>query len=122
MPGMGQRFLGFLPDINPDGPSEVAPADGTTYRWEFFVYQLATMTIQGLTPDEIPVALRLKRHLMNGGSADVETEDASTNVYTVKMAPGTTPSLSGPDSSTYEYSFTASVFNTDPAVPLICEY
>jgi len=84
--------------MNPAGSVE-AEALGTG---ELFVFKFrddygASFEIREIEQSNVAAALRLIRHLNNGGEVTVTTGDADSNEYTCKKWKGAEPSLSAAD-------------------------
>jgi hypothetical protein len=98
------RFRGWLPDIDVVADSHVAVGTGLTYAYEHRTDYVLDTSIEHMAADEIPVALRLKRHLLLGGECCVVTEDLDDNAYRCVVRPGAVPEMSGPDPATLHYA------------------
>jgi hypothetical protein len=116
----GNRFRNWIPNDDPIGPGVPTLADATIHRWEFRKDYTASFEVPGLTMSQLAIAGRLRIHLLNGGSCTVTTNDSAARVYTAKLAPGTAPSISGPDES-WEYAFSVVLRNTASAT-MLCVY
>jgi hypothetical protein len=119
-PSPGNRFRNWLPDDAPIGPSVPTLADATIHLWEFRKDYLASFEVPGLTMSQLVIAGRLKIHLMSGGSITITTNDSAARVHTAKLAPGTVPTISGPDEN-WEYTFSMVARNTSSAT-MLCVY
>jgi hypothetical protein len=115
------RFSGWTPDIDAVGPTDAALGTGSTFHWAFRNDYLASLELPLLKASTLAVALRLKRHLLNGGTCTVTTGDSSSNVYTCRLAPGSVPEIDYVDRQLVEYTFKARLKNV-AASPLICLY
>lgn len=94
------RWGAWRPDIDSVADRHVAVGTGITYAWEMRVDDTVDFEVRDLQADDLAVALRLKRHLVNGGTAVVATGDLDANSYTIRLRPGTVPELRGPDPDT----------------------
>jgi len=115
------RFSGWTPDIDPVGPTDAALGTGITFHWAFRNDYLASLELPLLPASMLAVALRLKRHLLNGGTCTVTTGDGLSNVYTCRLAPGSVPELGYTDRQLVEYTLKLRLKNT-AAAPLLCLY
>lgn len=100
------------------GHFEVALGTGVTSKFEFREDYTVTFEVHNLRPAQLTVALRLKAHLLNGGTCTVTVGDAAGNVYTCRLAPGTVPSIRLVDPQLVEYAMTLALKNTAAAVLL----
>lgn len=116
----GRQLLGFVPSARPIGPTRVRPGSGIVRRYRHRTDHLASFTIPGLAPSQLEIAQQLCLHLLNGESATLVTDDAADRRYTIRLAPDTEPSISGPDDK-YEYAFSMTALNTALA-PMLCVY
>lgn len=119
-PGPSGHLSGFVPDAEPMGPSRPTLATGELHRWTFRTDYRATFAIPGIGPEQLETAQKLRIHLLNGGTATLRTDDAADRSYTIRLAPESVPSISGPDER-YEYTFQMTALNT-AASPLLCNY
>jgi hypothetical protein len=121
VPAPGNRFRNWTPDRVPVGHFELALGTGVTSKFEFREDFTATLEVHNLRPAQLTVALRLKAHLLNGGTCTVTTADASANVYTCRLAPGTIPQIRMTDPRLVEFAMMLALKNTAAAV-LIASY
>jgi hypothetical protein len=115
------RFSGWTPDIDPVGPTDAALGTGISFHWTFRNDYLASLELPFLQASTLAVALRLKRHLLNGGTCTVTTGDNGSNVYTCRLAPGSAPEIEYTDRRMVEYTLKLRLKNT-AAAPLVCIY
>lgn len=119
-PSHGGKLRGFLPDSNRIGPEREVLADGSVYRETFRTDPTASFAIVGLGPEQLETAQLCKLHFDDGGTATLVTDDAAGRGYTIRRAPGTRISITGPDDD-YEYTFSMVALNTAGA-PMLCVY
>jgi len=117
----GDRFGGWLPDVVDVGPRANGLGDGIPYKFVFRTDYVAAFEVRHLTSAEMAVAHRLIRHLTNGGTITVNTDDASTHSYTCRLREGTLPRLTLADAALMEWTLMLQVRNASAAA-LICEY
>jgi hypothetical protein len=115
------RFANWTPDVDPIGPRDTALGTGIDFHWNFRTDYLASLELPYISPADHAVALRLKKHLETGGTATLTTGDGASNVYTVRIAPGTRVQLEYADRAMVEYTLKLTVKNT-AAAPLVCLY
>lgn len=121
VPAPGNRFHGWTPDIDPVAHREVALGTGATSQFLFRTDYLARFEIRNLRPAQHAVALRLKAHLLNGGSCTVTTADAGGTTYTCTIAPGSVPELVFTDERMVEFTMRLALKNASAAA-MICSY
>jgi hypothetical protein len=115
------RFGNWTPDLDLIGPSRAGLGTGTTFRWTHRTDYCAVFEIDKLPNSTLAVALRLKAHLLNGGTCTVTTGDADANVYTCRLRPGTVPEIQFSDRRRLRYSLALQLKNT-AAAALLCRY
>lgn len=102
---------GWTPDVDPIGPRAVGLGTGTTYQFTFRTDRAVRFTLANISPLQVPEMLRLKSHLIGGGSITVSTGDLAARVYTAKLRPDTTPEV-GQDPESLEFSLSLSLITT----------
>jgi hypothetical protein len=115
------RFGNWTPDIALIGPSEVATGTGVTSMWAFRTDYVVSFELDKLPASTQAVALRLKAHLLGGGTCTVTTGDTGGNTYTCRLRPGTSPTITFSDRKRLRYTLALELKNTS-AAPLLCEY
>lgn len=103
------------PDVVKIGDGVEALANGARYFFEFRRDYLAEVTVAPLGPNQLVTALRLKEHLLEGGTCTLMTGDKDYAVYTCRLAPGTDPVVALTDRQTLDYEFRAVLKNTADA-------
>lgn len=105
-PGVPQRFNNWTPNYVPVGPKAVGLGTGQTFVFPFRNDLTVALEIAPLAGTYLDLALRLKLHLLDGGSVVVSTTNfMSTYFETCILAPKTEPQISFLDSTMMEYSF-----------------
>ena len=79
------RFKDWTPDAEPIHDVAVPPSTGAIQRWLYRTDYFASFEVDKLPTSMLAVAVRLKLHLMGGGSVTVETGDASDTAYTCTL-------------------------------------
>lgn len=82
------RFANWTPDSIIVGPAKDALGTGDRHVFEFRTDYIATFELRDIPETSHALMMRLSRHLQRGGSVTVTTGDASSTVYTCKIAPG----------------------------------
>lgn len=115
------RLEGWNPDRASIDDRAFALADGGAFRTVFRTDYLATFALPNLRASELTMALRLKDHLVGGGTVVVVTQDKDNNVYSAKVAPGTEPDLEFTDPVNVEYALRLALRN-NAASPMLVRY
>lgn len=102
---------GWTPDVDPIGPSEVALGSGQTFQWVFRTDQVVKFTLPYISPAQASEMLRLKAHLLGGGSVTVFTGDGAARVYTCRIRPETVPVVNQ-DPESGEFALVLELLNT----------
>jgi hypothetical protein len=112
---------GWRPDVDKIGDAVERLSDGTRYLFQFRRDYLAEFTVPLLAPSQLTVALRLKEHLLDGGTVTVITSDRDFSAYDCILAPGTEPAVEFADPAVLDYAFRVTLKNTAD-VPLLARY
>ena len=115
------RFRNWTPDAMPVESSVAALGTGAIHRWLYRTDYFARFEIDKLAPSTLATAIRLKLHLMGGGSVTVETGDSADNSYTCTLRPGTVPEIAFSDPQRLRYTMTLDLKNS-AAAPMTCTY
>jgi hypothetical protein len=106
-------FMNWTPDVNEIGDSQVPIGDRVTHFFAYRTDNIVSFEIAQIPLADRALALRLKSHLVTGGSAVIHTEDSEGHSYTVDVAPGTVPDLQMTDSVERSYTLKLVVVNTE---------
>lgn len=121
MPGThGKRFWRFEPGWSDEAARAVSVGTGATSVLQYREDYTAEVEIRNLDSSDISIALRLKKHLMAGGTVTVTLSDQSSHVYTCRLQPGTVPlfrRMGG--EQVIEYFFQTTLKNTAAAAMLV---
>lgn len=115
------RFSSWTPDLVEAADSAVVVGTGVRYKTLYRTDYVATMVANNMKAVDLPLVMRLKQHLTNGGVAYVSTNDAKGNTYEVRLTAEGTVAISFANNQTQEYSISLDVKNTD-AAPLLAYY
>lgn len=101
------RFNAWTPNRTPIGPEVGNLGTGVITRPLYRTDTTVSLEVNPVQGDSLPVALRLKLHLMKGGTVTLTSDNflASTLFPQCVIAPGTTPSLKLTDREMLEYTF-----------------
>lgn len=119
LPPPGDRFNAWQPmaPLASSGAGVEAEALGTGELFTFaFRLPDAGMSfeIREIAQDNVAAALRLIRHLNNGGTVTVVTGDSELNEYTCKKWKGQEPSLSVADPQSLKRTLKLTLKSTTP--------
>lgn len=118
---LAPRFRSWSPDIRTIGPREPSFATGILSRFGHRTDYIATFEATNIAHSEQSKLVRLKDHLLGGGSCTVTTGDLTSNVYTCYQDPeGADPSWSL-DGRNLEFTLALAVKNS-AAAALECIY
>jgi hypothetical protein len=120
-PSPADRFQGWIPLGEPIGPLVHALGTGIPYRWAFREDHGAQFMLPYIPNSAQGDLHRLRMHLLNGGSIEVDTEDENGAAYTCYLWPGSNPDITAPTKETAERTLKLSVLNADPE-PMTCIY
>lgn len=126
------RFGNWAPMTRSVGDSATALGTGALHLFRFRIDYGATFSLGGISAHKDvatglfmhEVADRLIKHLLEGGTCTVLTEDNSGNTYTpCGLLPGASPSLELSDARLLEYTLTLGLVHL-AAVPsrMTCRY
>src|SRR5574338_1655414 len=115
------RFANWTPDVESVGVRKATLGDGVTYEWRFRSDYIASLEIPHIPAPSLDVAIRLKLHLLGGGTCTVATGDTSSRTYTARLAPGTEPEITFSDRKRLRYTFRCVLKNTSAAA-MLCTY
>ena len=115
------RFANWTPDASPEGVRTPTLGEGITHQWLFRTDYLVALELPHIPASSLDVAVRLKLHLLGGGTCTVTTGDTSSRTYTARVAPGTTPEVVFSDRKRLRYTFRCALKNTSAAV-MLCTY
>ena len=121
VPDPGSRFQNWTPDVVEIADREVEFGSGISHQFAFRTDYVVSFQVPYLTTHEFTVALRLKRHLLGGGTCTVNTEDNASRSYTCRLQPGTVPGVELVDRRLMEYAMSLQLLNTAAAV-MLCDY
>lgn len=85
---------GWTPDVDKIGPRAVSLGTGVTSQFLFRTDYVVSFSFPYVAAIESPQALRLKAHLLAGGTLTVFTGDLAGRTYSCILRPGTEPSIS----------------------------
>ena len=115
-PDPANRFFEVVPDYQLIGPQRVT-LTRAIHTFPFREDYTVSVVIKHLGPSQLEAALLLKRHLMNGGLVDLNTDDLDDNQYeNIQLAPGTTPEISNDDDELQHFSFACVLADDEPIV------
>ena len=115
------RFKDWTPDAEPIHDIAIPPSTGLIQRWLYRTDYFASFEVDKLPTSMLSVAVRLKLHLLGGGSVTVETGDSSDTAYTCTLRPGTVPEIVFSDPARLRYSMRLSLKNSSAAA-MTCTY
>lgn len=102
------RFNNWTPNRVPIGPESVSLGLGTITRPVYRTDLTVALEINPIPGDDLPVVLRLKLHLMKGGTVTLSSINFLSSLFTsCVVAPQTIPSITLSDREMLEYSFSA---------------
>lgn len=129
-PEPADRFTGWTPDSKPVGTIVYAQARGRAgvlfrtgdiYSAAFRLPSIRAQVYDGVSM--LDVADRLRYHLLNGGTCEVDTNDDEGRIYTCALAEGATPSLTLADRVLLEYALDLVLVNVgETPGAMICHY
>lgn len=103
-------FSGWEPDALPMGHSAVGLGTGITDMFVFRTDYLVSLEVVPMPGSVLETALRLKAHLMNGGSVTLSCDNFMSSTYeTCTLAPGTEPVIDFTDRQLLEYTFSCTL-------------
>ena len=115
------RFWQWTPSRIDVGPKGVPVGTGVTNVFIFRTDHCVSIELRDIPESMHAIALRLIQHLTRGGTATLNAGDPAANTYTVRLRPGTEPTLSIQDERRPSYVFKAELKNT-AAVDLLSVY
>lgn len=122
--GVAGRFRGWTPEDMPIGPARHALGTGARHVFRFRRDYGARFALAEIPLTHLPVALRLKSHLLNGGTVRVDTEDSFDRSYaTCGLWPETMPTIELTDARAMTYTLSLALLNLAASPePMLCEY
>lgn len=115
------RFSSWIPDVDPWADREHIEATKATVEFLLTDRAVVSFSITQLGPSQQATILRLKRHLMAGGTVTVRTEDLAARTYTCGLRSGTLPQI-GYDPERMHYSISLELVRTDSDAGMLCIY
>jgi hypothetical protein len=124
-PGRGARFAGWTPLGPPAAElaTELA-TPGVVHGFVFGERYEATFRLEYIPNPQVPLIVRLARHLKSGGTVHVITDDAAGREYpTCQMVESAPPTYEKADRALQEWTLTVTLRNVAP-VPeeMLCLY
>jgi len=115
-PSPADRFWEFVPDYVPIGPRKTTLGDRAQHVFLFREDYTAKFAIRHLTGSAaLAIALRLKRHLIGGGSVTVTTDDVDDNEYAgLTLRQDTTPEIANEDELRVHFAFRCELASDTP--------
>lgn len=106
MPAPANRVFNWTPRDESIGPLTVRLDNGRIYGPKYRRDGLVSFELRYLPGSELPLALRLKLHLMKGGTVTLATDNQLASRWaTATLAPETMPTIKFDDPVTLEYTF-----------------
>lgn len=106
LPSPGDRLGNWTPRDESIGPTAVQLSTGRIFGAKYRRDGLVAFEIRNLPGANLPLALRLKLHLMKGGTVTLTTDNELASRWaTSTLAPGTVPSITFADNVMLEYTF-----------------
>lgn len=119
-PAPGDRFTGWEPMSDPEGPLHHALGTQIPYKYTHAEKEGASFSLAYIPQSSVRDCLRLIRWLKKGGVVSVYTGDSESNIYpTCYLWPGSTPKLSPPNRQDLRHTLTLALLNAD-AEPMVC--
>ena len=115
------RFWAWTPSRVDIGPRGVPIGTGVTNVWVFRTDHCVSIELRDIPESMHAIALRLIQHLTRGGTATLNAGDPAANTYTVRLRPGSEPSLTVQDEKKPTYLFRVELKNT-AAVDILSVY
>lgn len=109
-PAPADGLMGWTPRDESIGPVSVAPATGRIHGAKYRRDGLVDFQIAAIPGSELPLMLRLKLHLMKGGSVTLDSDNELAERWaTATLAPNTKPSVEFSDNVCLEYTFSVTL-------------
>lgn len=123
MPDAASVFTDWVPFQRSVGPRHTALGTGIPYKYGHRTDYGATFRLEHIAMHDADTAARLLRHLENGGSVTVNTDDMDGNVYTAYIAEDgdTDGALTRMGAPLVEYVLDLKLINAAGA-PMTCLY
>lgn len=120
----GDRLAGWTPGDADEGERAVGLGTGATHAFPLRTLEAASFTLEDIPAASLGIALRLKRHLLNGGVCTVATGDSAGHTYPgCGLAPDTTPEIRQTDRVECRYAMTLALANlAAPTTPMLADY
>lgn len=106
------QWLSFRVDI---GPRNVLVATGVTNVFVLRTDHCVSLEIRDIPESKVAIAHRLTQWLTRGNTATLNAGDPAGSTYTVRLRPGTMPSLQVQDERKPTYSYRVELKNTAAA-------
>lgn len=109
------RFWNWTPSRQDIGPRGVPVGTGVSNVWVFRTDHCVSIELRDIPESMHAIALRLIQHLTRGGTATLNAGDPAASTYTVRLRPGTEPSLTVQDERRPSYIFKVELKNSAAA-------
>lgn len=111
LPNPGWRLGNWTPRDESIGPTAIQLGTGRIYGAKFRRDGLVAFEMRNIPGSNLPLMLRLKLHLMKGGTVTLTTDNelASRWATAATLAPGTVPSVQFADDVMLEYTLAVSL-------------
>lgn len=121
--GVGSRFANWTPFTHKVGSAAHSLATGARTMFAFRTDYGARFELRDVPNTAMAVAMRLKRHLENGGTCTVTTGDSASRVYTTcGLAEGSEVAIALADPQQLTYTVSLALINLGAASDMLCEY
>jgi hypothetical protein len=121
IPSTVPTFGNWVPDVDEIGDRQTGLGTGDQFLFGYRTDYIAAFEMPNIPALALGDLVRMKRWLLRGGLLTVNTDDAASRVFTVKLRAGTTPSWTLADRRLREYTLTLEVCNVAP-YPMLVDY